>query len=316
MNTRIRRGWGMRMAAIGCCLGLVSAGAAEKPARKARTGGEAMASTRATVEAGKVYVYKQSAGQPQELEVYFPKDWSPSNRVPGVILFHGGSWTGGSLSQFRYACRYLATRGLVAATANYRMLPKAEQKKLPESESYKRVCVTDAKSAIRWMKQHADELGIDPKRLITGGGSAGGHVSVLATTTPGLDDPADPPGFDTSVIAYLLFNPAFTAADSVDPQIDVLQHLRRDLPPAIMFFGTEDGWKKGADAAFAKLRELGNTTTEMWLAAGQSHSFFNKPPWQDVTVAAADRFLVRLGLLKGECTLPAPAGGETLAKQP
>ncbi len=304
------------LAVAGWCVGWLTTGlAAERPARKAREPGGAAAAAPKT-EPGKVFVYKQSAGKPQEMEVYFPKDWTPSNRVPGILLFHGGSWTGGTLDQFRYACRYFATRGLVAATANYRMLPKSEQKGLTAGESYKRVCVTDAKTAIRWFKQHAGELGIDPKRVITGGGSAGGHVSVLATTTPGLDDPSDPPGFDTSVVAYVLFNPAFHETDAGDPPIDVLRHLRADLPPAIMFFGTDDGWKKGADAALAKLKVLGNTTTEMWLAKGQAHSFFNKPPWQDITLAAADRFLVRLGLLKGDCTLPAPAGGESLERQP
>lgn len=269
-------------------------------------------------EPGKKFVYKQSAGAPQELEVYFPKGWSPSGaKVPGVLLFHGGSWTGGSLDQFRHACSYLASRGLVAATANYRMLPKIGREKLPAGESYKRVCVTDAKSAIRWMKQHADELGIDPKRVITGGGSAGGHISVLATTNPGLNDPADPKEFDTSVAAYLLFNPAFTATDSADAEIDVLKHLKAAFPPAILFFGTKDNtWKPGSDAALARLKALGNTTTELWLAEGQAHGFFNRPPWQDVTLAAADRFLVEHGFLKGDGTLASPPGGEKLVKAP
>ena len=56
----------------------------------------------------------------------------------------------------------------------------------------KRYCISDAKSAIRWFKQHANELGIDPKRIIAGGGSSGGHVCLLATTNPGLNDPNDP----------------------------------------------------------------------------------------------------------------------------
>lgn len=318
MTTNLRHvSGGTILLALACAAWLPTQSPAAPPApRKARTVAAGAEQTGAKADPGKAFVYKQSAGQPQQLEVYFPKAWSPSNRVPGVILFHGGSWTGGTLDQFRHACAYFASRGLVAATANYRMTAKGERTALPANESYKRVCVTDAKTAIRWMKQHAGELGIDPKRLIAGGGSAGGHVSVLATTNPGLDDPADPPGFDTSVVAYVLFNPAFTEADSVDPQIDVLQHLKAGFPPAILFFGTEDNWKKGADAALKKLKALGNTTTEMWTAKGQAHSFFNRAPWQDVTLAEADRFLVRLGLLAGEPTLSAPAGGEALVREP
>src|SRR5437763_853464 len=63
-------------------------------------------------------------------------------RRRGVILFHGGGWSGGNLEQFRHACKYLASRGLVAATANYRMLRKDEPGKLPPGESKKRVCIT------------------------------------------------------------------------------------------------------------------------------------------------------------------------------
>lgn len=267
---------------------------------------------------GKEFTYKQSGGQPREMEIYFPKAHDPARAsVPGVILFHGGGWSGGSLSQFRAACQYFASRGLVAATANYQMLSKADASTLAKGESRKRACVTDAKSAIRWFKQHARELGIDPTRVVTGGGSAGGHIAVLATTNPGLNDPADPKDVDTSVVAYLLFNPAFSPGDSEDPEVDVLRHLKADLAPAIAFFGTEDkGWLPGWDAAHARLRSLGGMTTELWLAEGEKHSFFNKDPWQTITLIAADRFLVRQGLLEGEPTLAPPPGGEKLIKAP
>ena len=151
-----------------------------------------------------------------------------------MILFHGGGWVGGGLDQFRVACACFAGRGLVCATAEYQMLDKAASAKLPTDESHKRVCIIDAKSAIRWFKQHAGELGIDPNRIITGGGSAGGHISALATLNPGLNDPADPKDIDTSVVAYLWFNPAFSADDDKDPEIDVLCHLKADLPPAML----------------------------------------------------------------------------------
>lgn len=159
-------------------------------------------------------------------------------------------------------------------------------------------------------------VGIDPRRVVAGGGSAGGHIAVLATTAPGLDDPADPKDVDTSVAAYLLFNPAFSPEDSQDAEVDVLRHLQAGFAPAIVFFGTEDKWKGGWDVAYAKLKGLGNATTELWLAEGQAHSFFNKDPWQTVTLIAADRFLARQGLLAGEPTRAPPATGEKLVKAP
>ncbi len=267
--------------------------------------------------AGKVYVYKESAGKPRKMEIYFPPGHDPKQaKVPGLILFHGGAWAGGTLAQFRGVCAYFASRGLVCATAEYQMLSAADAKKLPRGETKKRVCVTDAKSAIRWFKEHASELGIDPERVITGGGSAGGHISALATMNDGLNDPQDPQGIDTSVVAYLWFNPAFATDDDQDPEIDILKHLKADLPPAIVFFGDQDTWKKGWDEAYAKWKSLGTKSIDLRIAPGQPHGFFNKEPWQSVTIVAADQFLVKQGLLSGQATRDVKAGSPKLVKSP
>ncbi|MBI4623820.1 MAG: alpha/beta hydrolase fold domain-containing protein [Verrucomicrobia bacterium] len=269
-----------------------------------------------SVAPGKTYVYKHSAGMPHELEIYFPRNHDPANRrAPGLLLFHGGGWSRGSPEQFRLACTYFASRGLVAATANYRMHRKEDVPGLPPGESYKRVCVTDAKSAIRWMKQHAAELGLDPRRLIVGGGSAGGHIAVLATINPGLDDPADSKAFDTSVAAYVLFNHAFAPKDT-DREVNVMAHLDPGFAPAIVFFGSEDRWRPGWDAAQQKLKSMGNTTAKVWIAQGHIHGFYLEQPWHDLTLAAADRFLVRQGFLSGEPTLVLPAVGAKLVQAP
>ncbi len=266
---------------------------------------------------GKPFIYKESAGKPRQMEIYFPPGHDPAKaKVPGMILFHGGAWGGGSLGQFRIACAYFASRGMVCATAEYQMLSKADAAKLPAGETRKRVCVTDAKSAIRWLKQHANELGIDPQRIITGGGSAGGHISALATMNPGLNDPADPKDLDTSVVAYVWFNPAFATDDHKDLEIDLLRHLKADLPPAIAFFGDQDPWKKGWDTAYAKWKALGTKTIDLQIAPGQSHSFFNNGPWQTVTLIAADKFLVKQGLLSGEPLKTMPDSGEKLVPTP
>jgi dienelactone hydrolase len=265
---------------------------------------------------GKAVVYKHSDGKPRELELYFPPKHNPATaKAPGLMLFHGGAWSGGTLKQFRNACQYFASRGMVTATVQYRMLTKDEAAKLPAGETKKRVCITDAKSALRWFKQHAGELGVDPERIVTGGGSAGGHIAVLATTNPGLNDTVDPADIDTSVAAYLLFNPAFATDDDRDPEIDVLRHLKPGVAPAIAFFGTEDPWKVGWDAARQKWRLLGNTV-ETPVATGQAHGFFNQEPWQSVTLTAADWFLVRQGLLRGTPTLKPPSTGERLEADP
>ena len=267
---------------------------------------------------GKVHVYKQVDGTNREIEIFFPKNHAPATKtVPGIIMFHGGGWGGGHRKQFRYLCHYFSTRGLVAATVTYQLATKAGANKAKGTESRKRVCITDAKSAIRWYKQNADKLGIDPKRIIAGGGSAGGHISLLATTNPGLNDPDDPKGYGTSVASYLLFNPALSAGDAKDPEVDFLQHLKADFPPAIVFFGSEDNWmKKGWVPASEKMNLLGIKSTDLRIAEGMGHGFFNRQPWADITLIAADKFLHDLGFLKGDPTLVMPKSGEKLVRKP
>ena len=271
---------------------------------------------------GKVYTYKTSNGIAREMEIYFPKDHDASKKtVPGIILFHGGGWGGGSRVMFSYQCNYFASRGLVAATVTYRLVTKAEKSSMKGNPSHKRIGTTDAKSAIRWFKQHAKELGVDPKRIIAGGGSAGGHISSLAAlnTNTTLDDPADsadPKDYDTSVAALVLFNPAYTASNE-DTEVHLQQHLKPDFPPTIAFYGSEDNWmKKGFNPAYEKMKSLGIKSVKVQIADGQGHGFFNQQPWADITLIAADKFLNQLGLIEGEPTLPAPANGEKLVERP
>ena len=67
------------------------------------------------VPEGKVYVYKNSGGQDREIEVYFPEGHDTSKKPgPGIIMFHGGGWGGGSRTQFKPLCHYFASRGVVA----------------------------------------------------------------------------------------------------------------------------------------------------------------------------------------------------------
>lgn len=263
---------------------------------------------------GELYTYKEEDGVIREMEIHFPRDHDPSTEsVPGIIMFHGGGWGGGKRDQFRYLCNYFANRGLVAATVSYRLATKTYD----GDGSRKRVCVTDAKSAIRWYKQHAKELGIDSHRIIAGGGSAGGHISLLATTNHELNDPLDDSSYDTSVAAYLLFNPALGMADAKDSEIDFLQHIRPDFPPAIVFFGSKDEkWLKGWNTAYEKMQSLNIHSVEFWIAEGQQHSFFNKQPWQDITIRASDEFLKTHGLIQGEPTLELPKTREQLVKKP
>lgn len=84
----------------------------------------------------------------------------------------------------------------------------------------------------------------------------------------------------------------------------------------IIFFGTDDPWKPGSDRVREKLKSLGGTRNELWLAKGQHHGFFNKRPWLDLTLAEADRFLADLGLLHGATGLAFPPNSPLLERAP
>lgn len=263
------------------------------------------------------FIYTNAGGDKLRMEVFYPPDHQPEKAsVPGMILFHGGGWVNGSLTQFRPACEYFASRGIVCATVEYRMHDKAAAARMPANESFKRICITDARSAIRWFKHNAGKLGIDPARVIVGGGSAGGHISALATLNPGLNDSANAREGDTSAAAYLWFNPGFDPKDAADPEVDLLRHLKADLPPTLVFFGDEDRVKLGWDIACDKSDKLRAAHIELQLAKGQGHGFFNKEPWRTAAFIAADEFLVRHGFLTGKPTLKLPATGEKLIPGP
>lgn len=261
-------------------------------------------------------VYKVSGGGEQVMEVHFPPGHDPArSKAPAVILFHGGGWGGGDRKQMRRACEHFAREGLVAASANYRMLTTAEVEALPRGESRKRACVTDAKSAIRWIKAHAGELGIDRQRIVAGGSSAGGHIATLATlNTGGLDDPADPAGVDTRVRGLLLFNPAFVEpGKDRDSEVDVFEHLDGELPPFLFLFGSEDHWKPASDGLVEALRQQKATVT-YFLAPNEKHSFWGREPWLGQCLAQCDAQLASWGLLDDPAPAPPVSSGKRLTE--
>ncbi len=218
------------------------------------------------------------------------RDSSSSTEAPGAA---------GASRNSAVPAAYFASRGLVCATAEYRMLTKEETQALPAGRNEKaRLCHRReerdplVQAACRRTR---DRSGEDHHRRRLGGWS---HQRPRDPQS-GLNDPADPSDMDTQVVAYLWFNPAFAPDDTADPEIDVLRFVKKDLPPAIAFFGTNDPWKKGWDTALAKWREAGCTSIDLRIAEGAQHGFFNQDPWQSVTLIAADRFLAGLGIAEG-----------------
>jgi acetyl esterase/lipase len=248
--------------------------------------------------------------------------WSPmtdGKDRPCIVFFFGGGWTSGTYRQFARQSEYLASRGMVAASAEYRI--RKIHKTTPD------VCVEDAKSAIRWVRAHAKELGIDSSKVIAAGGSAGGHLAAATALLPGFDADDDDLSISAIPSAMVLYNPGTNPSLSgrsvvrskegkdITKAISPALFLNKKTPPAILFYGTEDtkGLVQGVEYA-AKARELG-LDVELWLAPDQPHGFFNEAPWLEVTTERLDRYLTRLGYLSGEPTIVLPANAPSLNQQ-
>lgn len=243
------------------------------------------------------HVYRISDGVAQDLRVYYPDGWTSTDTRDCVILFHGGSWKNGNKSQFYSVCNYFAQRGLVAITASYRKLTDAEVALLPLGASLKTPCVKDAKSLIRWAKSNHATIGINPNRVIAGGNSAGGHISVLAALDDEQDNTDDPASVNTNVMAFLLWNPAFTLeANENTAEVNAFVHYDKPLPPALFMFGDQDGWKSASDELFRQMRGRGDMA-QFWVAKNVGHMFWASEPWLTQTTLRADRFLVDIGIL-------------------
>lgn len=252
-------------------------------------------------------VYKQASGDALWIYRFEPTGHDPqTDQRPAAVFFFGGGWNGGSVTQFEQHAKYLASRGMVVFLADYRV--KSRQQTGPDA------CVADGKSAMRWVRQHAERLGVDPDRIAAGGGSAGGHVAATTGICDGLDDPAELGSpIHSKADALLLFNPVYDngpdgyghdRAKRWFPAISPAHNISEDDPPTIVFLGSKDSLVPVATAKKfdAELKAAG-IQSELWIYEGEPHGFFNERKNQAAfldTVLKMDAFLVLLGWLEGE----------------
>jgi acetyl esterase len=256
---------------------------------------------------GTPHVYKKVDGRELRLYVYQPGGKKPESPLPAVVFFHGGGWVGGGPAQFVQHCEFLAKRGMVAVEADYRHLDKS--RKEPPM-----ICVNDAKSAMRWVRSHAAELGIDPNRIASAGGSAGGHLAAFVGMVEGNDDPQDDKSVSPKSNAMVLFNPVFDngpggwGTERVGnryPEFSPAHNVTKDDPPAIVFLGSADKLipVKTLETFKANMEKAG-VRCETRVYEGQPHGFFNynggKNKFYHETVKEMDAFLVSLGWLRAK----------------
>jgi acetyl esterase/lipase len=275
-----------------------------------------------TFDGARAETYKTIGDTALQLYIFEPASGPKTNR-PAIVFFFGGGWTNGSPVQFEQHCRYLASRGMVAITADYRVASRQNVKPT--------ACVADAKSALRWVRQNASRLGIDPNRIAAGGGSAGGHLAAAIATVPGFDEAGEDTRISAVPNACVLFNPALVLAPiegvdakgfeervgadrmGTDPKnISPAHHVKQGTPPTIIFHGKADTTVPyaTAEAYTAAMKKAGNRC-ELVGFDDEKHGFFNYGRGDNssyhATLVATDRFLASLGWLKGEPTPAKPA---------
>ena len=186
-------------------------------------------------------VYKKASDWDLKLWIFNPEGHKPEDKRPAIVFFFGGGWNGGTPSQFQQHARYLASRGMVAAVADYRV--KSRQGTSPFE------CVADGKSAVRYLRKNAARLGIDPDRIAAGGGSAGGHVAATTGIVPGLDEKGEDASISSKSNALVLFNPVYdngpkdygnSRLGDRWKEISPAHNIQEGCPPAIVFLGDRD----------------------------------------------------------------------------
>ncbi len=256
-------------------------------------------------------VYAEVDGRRLRLDVFRPS-WDAAPQLPAVIYVHGGGWMLGSRhEQGLPLLNHLAACGWIGFNIDYRLSPRVA---LPAQ-------VEDVKRAIVWVREHAEQLGVDASFIALVGGSAGGHLAALAALT--ADDTSLQPGFeagDAHVDAAVTFYGIYDLLDleghqnrrlvQVVERLVVKQAMRRrpdafrrlsplhrihaDAPAFFAVHGSGDTLVPVSESRefVRRLRTLSREPVLYAEIVGAQHAFDVLPTWRSVRVLrAVERFL-------------------------
>jgi acetyl esterase len=219
-----------------------------------------------------------------------------------VMFFHGGGWIGGSPEQFHPQCTALARLGVVAVSVEYRVTER--------HGSTPDLSLSDAKSAIRWIRERADDLNINPERVVAAGASAGGQLAAAMAMISGFDDKDDDYSIDCRPNALVLFNPVIDNGPGGYGHLRVSDYwssfspyhnVGTDIPPSLILTGENDQLIPVERLRlFQEKVRLAGTICELKVFPGQPHGFFNKErsvAMYEKTLREMILFLRNLGFL-------------------
>ncbi|MBI5687746.1 MAG: alpha/beta hydrolase [Verrucomicrobia bacterium] len=237
------------------------------------------------------------ADRKEKADLYLPAEVPKGRRCPGVVIIHGGGWSGGDKGAAREINigTTLALNGYVGMSINYVLATKdSTTATWPQN-------LHDCKTAVRWLRKNAERLHLDPDHIGVIGGSAGGHLAAMvAVTSPesGLD-PAGPYGeFSCRVQAGVdLYGPTLwfasrdlamfrkkrSEAPELYRQATPMTHANKNNPPILILHGTADGTVPVADSeAFAAALKKAGAEHQLVIVEGGPHSFHLQPKQQDL----------------------------------
>jgi acetyl esterase len=251
-------------------------------------------------------IYKTVGGV--NLPVYI---WEPeSGKAPPypksvIAFFYSSGWDNGQVSQFAPHCVYFASRGMLAMAFDYRV--SVRHGSTPAD------AMADARSAFRWLRLNAVELGISPGKIVGAGGSGGAHIAAAAAMLQGFDESGEDLSISCNPNALVLFNPVLDTSKKgfgFDrfPQPDQAKRanlaaaIAPGLPPTLMFHGTQDRVVPfDASFDFAKRMKKKKNICELVVYEGQGHGFFNFNVSFEIyqaTLNVMDDFLVGQGFIE------------------
>jgi acetyl esterase/lipase len=159
-------------------------------------------------------LYQAADGSELPLLVFEPGEGAQPRA--GIVLFHGGALRTGSADGLAPHCRKLASRGVFAVSAGYRLLGQGAAS-IDD-------CIADVRRAVEQFVRLAAVRGLEASSLASGGSSAGAHLTLVAAmVAPDRPAPASEPG----VAAVVALNPAGLDLRSFEPELQ--RHLERQV---------------------------------------------------------------------------------------
>jgi acetyl esterase len=250
--------------------------------------------------AADAFIYREGS-TPMRLFVVKPAGWQAGDKRGALMFFFGGGWTTGTPRNSIFWAKYAASLGLVGIAPDYRTKGRHDVSPLGS--------VADSRAALRWVQDHAAELGLDPARIAVGGNSAGGHVALwtaISATPPGSDRAEAPRLKPAALILFSTvsdttiergYTPKRFGADAL--ALSPVHHLDPQMPPVLAFHGDADKTVPLAQATALrdKLIASGNAC-ELHIVPGGGHNFGNDvPEWREKSRELMTAFLKKQGLI-------------------